>query len=55
MFQTTTLTVSEVAAHLRISRTKAYELANSGSFTVIKIGRSLRIISDSFENWMMNQ
>lgn len=40
------LTVDEVAAILRISRTKVYELVKEPNFPVIKIGKQLRIPTD---------
>jgi excisionase family DNA binding protein len=50
-----TYTVEEVAALLRISRSKAYELCRQGLFKVIKIGRSVRVSKLSFDEWLDNQ
>ncbi len=53
--QTRYLTVDEVKDTLKISRTKAYEIATSGEFETVKIGRCLRINEKSFLNWLRCQ
>ena len=50
-----TYTVLEVAALLRISKSKAYELCNEGSFRIIRIGRSVRVSKASFDEWLDKQ
>lgn len=45
-------TVAEVQKLLKISRTMAYELVNSGEFDVIRIGRAMRIPAKSFHEWL---
>jgi excisionase family DNA binding protein len=49
------LTVDEVRDNLNISRTKAYELATSGAFETIKLGRILRINEYSLLRWLQSQ
>lgn len=46
------LTVSEVAAYLRIGRTMAYELARHKNFPAIRVGRSVRVPRDRFLEWV---
>lgn len=46
------LTVEEVGAILKISRTKAYEFVNSSQFPIKKIGRVIRIPSSTFYLWL---
>jgi len=46
------LTIEEIGELLKISRTKSYELANSGEFPVRRIGRSLRVPKRSFYEWL---
>ncbi|WHH57198.1 helix-turn-helix domain-containing protein [Petroclostridium sp. X23] len=50
-----TLTISEFADQMNISRTKAYELAKNGSIPVIRIGRSIRVITSLFEDYLKDQ
>lgn len=50
-----TYTVPEIAALLRIGRSKAYELCNSGLFRMIRIGRCVRISKLSFDEWLDQQ
>ena len=50
-----TYTVLEVAALLRISKSKAYELCNDGLFRIIRIGRSVRVSKASFDEWLDKQ
>ena len=47
------LTIPEVCEILRISRTKAYELAKNGNIPTFKIGRSIRIPAESL-NTLIN-
>ena len=48
-------TVAEVMDILGVSRKKAYELCNSGSFKIVHIGRSIRVSKASFDAWLDNQ
>lgn len=48
-------TVAEIQKMLRISRTAAYALVNSGRFPVIRIGKSIRVSKVVFDNWMNSQ
>jgi excisionase family DNA binding protein len=52
MTKTTYITVDELQDRLSISRNKAYQLTNSGSFQVVKIGNSLRISEESLAHWL---
>jgi len=47
-----TLTVAEVAEILRISTIKTYEMARNQEFPIMKIGRTFRIPSEPFYNWL---
>ncbi|MEG0767548.1 MAG: helix-turn-helix domain-containing protein [Clostridia bacterium] len=47
-----TYSVDEVREILGISRRKAYELCNSDSFKVLRIGRALRVSKASFDYWL---
>ena len=47
-----TYSVPEVAGMLQISRSKAYELCKENQFSVIKIGKSVRISKKSFDSWL---
>lgn len=46
------LDVSDIQGILGISRNKAYDLANSGQFHVVRIGRLIKIPRTSFESWL---
>ena len=50
-----TYTVAEVMDILGVSRKKAYELCNSDSFKVVRIGRSIRVSKSSFDAWLDQQ
>ena len=50
-----TYTVLEIAALLRISKSKAYELCGQNLFRIIRIGRSVRVSKVSFDEWLDNQ
>lgn len=47
-----TYTVDEIAGILGIGKSSAYKLAKSGKFKIIRIGSSIRIIKQSFEDWL---
>lgn len=50
-----TIGVDELAATLGVSRPKAYELANSDGFPIIRVGRRIRIPVPSFQRWLDEQ
>ena len=50
-----TLKAHEVAAVLRISKSKVYELAQSESFPAIRIGKRVVIPRDKLIEWLNNQ
>jgi len=50
-----TYTVPEICEMLQIGKSKAYELCNQNLFKTIKIGRSVRILKISFDEWLDNQ
>ena len=50
-----TLNAHEVAAVLRISKSKVYELAQSESFPAIRIGKRVVIPRDKLIQWMNSQ
>ena len=50
-----TLKAHEVAAVLRISKSKVYELAQSESFPAIRIGKRVVIPRDKLIEWMNAQ
>lgn len=49
-----TYSVQEIADILRISRSKAYELCLKPEFRVIRLGRTIRISKQSFDDWLNN-
>ena len=49
-----TYSVQEIADILRISRSKAYELCLNPEFKVIRLGRTIRISKQSFDDWLNN-
>lgn len=49
-----TYTVQEIAAILQIGRSKAYQLCNDGLFSIIRIGKTVRISKASFDEWFKN-
>ena len=50
-----TLNAHEVAAVLRISKSKVYELTQSESFPAIRIGKRVVIPRDKLFEWMHTQ
>jgi excisionase family DNA binding protein len=46
------MTIPQVVQALRLSRTKVYDLINSGQLPVIRIGRSVRVRSTDLERWV---
>lgn len=49
-----TYSVQDIAEILRISRSKAYELCMNPEFKVIRLGRTIRISKQSFDEWLNN-
>ena len=47
--------VAEIIEILGISRKKAYELCNSGCFSIVRVGRTIRISKISFDEWLDKQ
>ena len=47
-----TYSVDEIREILMISRRKAYDLCNSDTFKVIRVGRALRVSKASFDHWL---
>ena len=47
-----TLTVEEMAAAIGVSRTTAYNLANSKGFPTIRVGRKILISASGLERWV---
>jgi excisionase family DNA binding protein len=50
-----TLTISEVAEALGISRAKAYELAHASSFPTLACGRRLLVSKQGLVKWLATQ
>jgi excisionase family DNA binding protein len=46
------ITVPEVAQRLRISRQRAYTMAQRGELPTVKFGRSVRVRPDALEAWI---
>lgn len=49
-----TYCVDDIIKMLGISRSAAYHLVRAGHFKTIRIGASIRILKDSFEEWLNN-
>jgi hypothetical protein len=49
------LTVHDVQQIMRIGRSQAYQLCQSGYFRVVKIGKSIRVDADSFFAWLQGK
>lgn len=47
-----TFGVDELATTMGISRPKAYELANSEGFPIVRVGRRIRIPVSAFQHWL---
>jgi excisionase family DNA binding protein len=45
-------TVRDIQKILKISKTKAYELVDGTYFPVKRIGKSIRISKEVFDNWL---
>ena len=48
-------TVPEIQDILDIGRASAYRLVRAGNFKTIQIGGSIRVIKDSFDEWLDGQ
>ena len=46
------MTISDVAQYLRLSESKVYELARSGSIPALRIGKSWRFQKDLLQQWV---
>ena len=49
------LTMRHVQEILGVSRVKAYELASSRGFPVVRFGRSIRVTREAFFRWLNQQ
>jgi excisionase family DNA binding protein len=49
------LKVPEVAAVLRIARSRVYELVGEGEIPSVRIGRSVRVSRKELERWLEGQ
>jgi excisionase family DNA binding protein len=49
------LTVEDVAARLRIGRTKAYELCNRQGFPALRVDGQIRVPEDSLRDWVLSR
>ena len=47
-----TYNVDEIASILEISKSSAYELVKKGHFRTVKIGTTIRISKNSFDEWL---
>ena len=57
--ETQVYTVSEIQKFLGIGRTAAYDFLNGvykkqAPFRVIKVGKSIRVLKSSFDEWINN-
>lgn len=49
------LNVGDIQQILGIGRRQAYELANSGQFHVVRVGKSIKIHKEAFFKWLKGQ
>ena len=49
------LTVTEVAANLRVSNMTVYRLINTGGLPAVRIGKSFRIREDDLNRYLAQQ
>jgi len=47
-----TYTVDEIATILEIGRTSSYNLIKENHFNTVRIGTSIRVSKNSFDNWL---
>ncbi|MEN6636805.1 MAG: helix-turn-helix domain-containing protein [Clostridiaceae bacterium] len=55
MNQHTTYTVTDIQKILRISRSSIYLMMKEPPFPIIRIGKSIRVVKEVFDNWLMCQ
>jgi excisionase family DNA binding protein len=48
------LTANDVAQRLKISRTKAFDLLNTGTIPAIHIGRNIRVEEEDLDAYISN-
>ena len=48
------LTIPEVAAYFRISRSQVYKLAKKPSFPAVKLGKQWRINKEELNKWFVH-
>jgi excisionase family DNA binding protein len=46
------LEVTDIQRYLNIGKGQAYELANSGQFHVVRVGRLIKVSREVFLNWL---
>lgn len=51
----TLMTIADVQQATQLGRTKIYELMRDGELPFIKIGRSVRVRQEAFEQWLAEQ
>ncbi|MEO2563983.1 helix-turn-helix domain-containing protein [Clostridium tertium] len=49
------LTIQDVQAILKISRSKTYQLAKDGTLPFFRVDKSYRILEDDLYTWISNQ
>ena len=49
------LKVDEVAALLKLGRTKVYQLVAEGELPAVRIGKVLRISAEALQQWLSTQ
>lgn len=47
-------TVADIQEMLNISRSTAYKLIDDPPFPILRIGKSIRIPKEAFDNWLMH-
>jgi len=48
-----TYTVPEITVILGIGKNQAYDLCKSNQFKIIKVGRTIKVVKQSFDSWLM--
>lgn len=48
-------TVKEIAEILGISKNAAYDLVKSNGFVTVRIGKTIRVSIESFDEWLNNR
>lgn len=51
----TSMSVPEMQKMLGMGKTNSYHLLKKGYFETIIVGRNIRILTESFENWYQSQ